>query len=218
MGDNQITFWNIININAWVRVLLLYYIIFWIVKIIPESFVGGGNSKDVIICTVIMLISLTGRLINRDLPLWFTESYGFIYGIVLYDFMDKFMEWIDKKWKIKISLIFLISVMLGVLYIRFKPIDFWGDYCLKIILGASLSLLILMVIRRFEIGNATLSFLGSISYEVYLIHGTVFAFVTLIYPSLDSGIFIILSIAITLAVAVIINRISQMLLNVIRKH
>ena len=41
LGDVQITFWNVINIGAWVKVLLLYYLIFWIVKIIPDKFAGG---------------------------------------------------------------------------------------------------------------------------------------------------------------------------------
>ena len=45
LGDEQITFWNVININAWVKVLLLYYLIFWIVKIIPEKFIGGDCLK-----------------------------------------------------------------------------------------------------------------------------------------------------------------------------
>lgn len=158
LGDTQITFWSVININSWVRVLLLYYLVFWIVKIIPAK-LAGGYSRDIIICTVVMLISLICRLISRDLPLWFVESYGFIYGIVLYDIIDTFKEWSDKKWAIKTGLIFLISLILGVLYIRFKPIDFWGDYCLRIVLGLSLTLLVLMVIRRFKIGNVALRFL-----------------------------------------------------------
>lgn len=43
LGDTQITFWSVISINSWVRVLLLYYLVFWIVKIIPDKFAGGGT-------------------------------------------------------------------------------------------------------------------------------------------------------------------------------
>ncbi len=82
--------------------------------------------------------------------------------------------------------------MLGVLYKIFKPVDFWGDYCLRNVLGISLTLLVLMVIRRFEIGNPVLKFLGTISYEVYLIHGTVFELMTFVQPNLNSGYFILL--------------------------
>ena len=216
-GDKQITFWNIVHINAWVRVLLLYYLIFWIVKIIPDKFAGGGYWKDIIVCTLIMLISLICRLINRDLPLWFVESYGFIYGIVLYDLIDKFKEWSDRKWAIKTGLLFLISLIFGVLYIKLKPVEFWGDYCLRIVLGLSLTLLILMVIRRYKIGNIALMFLGTISYEVYLLHGVAFGLMAFIYPNSSSGVFIILSITITLLISVIINRISKVFLKAIRQ-
>lgn len=164
-----------------------------------------------------MLISLICRLINRDLPLWFVESYGFIYGIVLYDLIDKFKEWSDGKWAIKTGLLFLISLIFGVLYIKFKPVEFWGDYCLRIVLGLSLTLLILMVIRRFKIGNVALMFLGTISYEVYLLHGVAFGLMAFIYPNSSSGIFIIVSIMVTLVVSVIINKLSKLSLKTIWK-
>ena len=41
MEKNQITLWSAINIGAWVKVLLLYYFSFWIIKIIP-----GGVLKE----------------------------------------------------------------------------------------------------------------------------------------------------------------------------
>ena len=41
-GFNEISFIDLVNINDWVKVLLLYYIAFWIIYHVVPKLIGGG--------------------------------------------------------------------------------------------------------------------------------------------------------------------------------
>ena len=93
----------------------------------------------------------------------------------------------------------LLSVLLGVAYLRFKPVKFYGDYLLRILLGVALTAFVMEAVSGFKVGNRINRFLGSVSYEVYLIHETAFATLILVNPELDSGVFIVSAIALAVA-------------------
>ena len=59
---------------------------------------------------------------------------------------------------------------------------------------------------RISIGNKVSFFLGSISDEVYLIHHVVFDLVVFLVPQAVSGVFIIISIVLTLLISVAIRK------------
>lgn len=70
------------------------------------------------------------------------------------------------------------SVLIGFLYLKCKGVPFFGDYLLKILLGMALVMLMLVVDSLLSLGSRLNAILGSISYEVYLVHGTVFSLVS----------------------------------------
>ena len=59
------------------------------------------------------------------------------------------------------------------------------------------------------LGNKVSLFLGRISYEVYLIHGAVFGLMATFMPGINSGLFISLSIVITVALSWVVNLMSR---------
>lgn len=83
-----------------------------------------------------------------------------------------------------------------------------GDYCLKIFLGFVLLMLILQLIRRIKIENKVLAFLGSILYDVYLLHGIVFTIRVGVVRIDNSGAFVWSAVIITIIFAVIVKKIS----------
>ena len=133
---------------------------------------------------------------------WAPESLGFMYGILLAVFYERIKLWTGKHWMLKCAVMVILGGLVGISYLKFKPVEFYGSYCLKVLLGALLILLVLQIIRKITIGNKVLAFLGSISYEVYLLHGIVFGITDYILPGANSWMFIWISVTLTVLLAV----------------
>ena len=96
----------------------------------------------------------------------------------------------------------VMSGILGLSYLKFKPVVFWGDYLLKIILGIAITAFIFEGISKLKVGNKANSFLGGISYEVYILHRSVFVLIGFLFATIQSGVFIITSILATIMLAI----------------
>lgn len=205
----------LIQINSWLKVLLLFYLAFWLIFYFSEKFgFHNGLWQDAAVCVFVILCSLTDRLTEFKLTLiWPTESWGFAYGILLACFMPRIKMWMQDRWSIKAILLLVLSGIAGLAYLKFKPVAFYGDYCLKIILGIVLTVFILILTARFQIGNLVSRFLGEISYEVYLLHGVCFTILQNTGIEWNSGVFIWFAIALTIGLAVIVRAVSSRIVN-----
>ena len=190
---------SFININDWVKVLLFYYVVFWIIYgILPKFMRGGGDWQDVVLCLIVVVCSLIDRLTDiKVTSIWIVEPLGFAYGIIVAKYRNQIREWLNERWLAKCTCLMIVSGVLGIAYLRFKPVVFWGDYGLKVFLGIAITMLIYILIERFKVGNRVNRFLGSISYEVYLLHGSAFSIAIMLGIS-NSGIFVCSAIIITI--------------------
>lgn len=132
---------------------------------------------------------------------WCPEILGFVWGFVFFHIRERFSNWMDKNWLPKCMVFCILAGVTGIAYLKFKPVVFFGDYLLKILLGVLIITFMLAVNSRIAIGNKVSLFLGSISYEVYLLHGSVFGLLAAFMPGLGSGVFIGLSILITVGMS-----------------
>ena len=139
--------------------------------------------------------------------------YGFIWGLCLVDCKDKLFQLMQKKWAWKVLGLGCLSLICGLCYLKFKPIVFWGDYLLKIMLGLILLVLLLAVNTRLSFPNKINLFLGSISFEVYLTHTMIFALLNELMPNMSSGVFIATSLCLTIIVASMVKKTSQFILD-----
>lgn len=205
--------WTLFSINEWVEILLLFYAVFWIIYYLPAKLgLVSGYWQDLLICLIVIACSLIDRLTSIKLTLvWPTESLGFAYGIILADCFDIFKKWSSINWAKKSIFMFVFGTVTGVAYLKFKPVAFWGDYCLKFFLGIVLLLLILQLTRKFSIGNCMSKFLGSISYEIYLLHGTIYSIVLSTKAAEHSGIFIWLTVILVILAAALISLLTRQL-------
>lgn len=211
-GGDDFDILSLININRWVLVLLLFYFAFWVANSIKFSnkINRGGYLPDCIVCIVVIAYSLITYLADGRLGTqWSTECFGFIYGLVFAQVADRYETFGKKKWLCKLCISVFIGLILGVTYLKFKPVVFIGDYILKILLGVALSNVLLQFIIKFKLGNRISRFLGRISYEVYLLHGVAFSFLTYVLPDLESGVFIVFAVVITVTASTIVVRLSR---------
>jgi membrane-bound acyltransferase YfiQ involved in biofilm formation len=82
-GGEPIAAFSFLHINSWVKVLLLYYLIFWLVYHILPRFTGAGRWQDVAMCAIVIVISLVDRLTPFKITsIWIVEPLGFAYGII----------------------------------------------------------------------------------------------------------------------------------------
>lgn len=201
---------RLFSVDKWVIWLLSCYLIFWAV------YRSACKHKDAIVCFCVMAYSMIWFTVwpNRG---WPTEIYGFIWGILLANMKGRITGKIStKSWAGLCCICCIAAGILGVLYLKYKPIIFWGNYLLKICLGLAIIVLILCLNLKIRIGNQINLFLGRISYEVYLSHVTVMKCIVKIRPGLQSGQFIVASILGTLVLAAVIHEISSGILKKIK--
>lgn len=150
---------------SFVTILLVYYIVFWLVY----KLIKNQKTADFILCIIVLLYSILGKAINLSSG-WMVESIGFIYGILIY-YQTPILI---KIRKIKHFIIFGISSFIfGLLYLKYKTIYMLGTWFLRAILSASLILLLTTILNNYRIKSRTLTYIGNISYEIYLMHGIV---------------------------------------------
>lgn len=213
---------SLIWINSWVWILLQFCILFYIVELGEHYHLWNEKiSKFLLVIAVFVsslylyLTSVKGQ--NSNLSGWCFERLGLIWGLLLLWYFPTIKLLIKPKfWKIVISGI--ICLVLGVSYLKFKEVFFWGAYLNKIILGIAIIYLLFMVSCRRKWGNKVSFFLGDISYEVYLSHGFVMSVVAHHLPSLPSGQFIVTSIVGTIIFSWFIHLIDRPIIKALRSR
>ena len=211
LSGESITILSFINIDAWVKVLLLYYVLFWLIYGILPRIIQKGYWQDIVMCILVIGCSLVDYYTDFKITYgWITEPLGFAYGIIAACFAQEIKKWIGTNWVIKSILLMLFSGLFGVLYIKNKQVLFWGDYVLKVLLGITITLFVLILLGKLTVGNKINRFLGSISYEIYLIHHAVFALLMAIDSQMmNSGLFVVSSVCITIMVAFCLKEICK---------
>ena len=195
--------WLFADINAWVKVLLLYYFLFWLIYGILPQIIHSGIWQDVVMCLAVFLCSLIDYFTDFKITLiWIVEPLGFAYGIIAASYSEKFRKWVLEKNIVKSIALLILSLLFGLAYLKFKPIPFWGDYVLKVVLGIFITTYIFTLIGKVKIGNKINTFLSSVSYEVYLLHHAVFALVGAVdYVGLNSGLYILVAVCVTVVMS-----------------
>lgn len=85
----------------------------------------------------------------------------------------------------------------------------------KITLGVALLVCLSLWSRRVNFNNKILLFLGGISYEIYLLHAVVMEMLK-DHVNVSSGVFILITVVITIVIAYLINLIAAPLVRRIR--
>lgn len=200
---------DLIFINMWIVWLLACYLVYWTVNRFGAS--RRERDRDLMVCLLVAVGSAVVYCLKNRIGVttWCPEVFGFIWGVILADCKDWFSKLVKKNWLPVCIILCLLSGILGVMYLKFKPVPVFGDYLLKIMLGLAIISFMLALNVRIALGNKLSLFLGKISYEVYLLHGAVFGLLAAFAPGLDSGVFIVLSIAVTIVLSWLVSIVSK---------
>lgn len=208
----RLNIWTLLYVDEWVKVLLLFYLVFWLVYCIPvKKKCTSWGWRDYTICIIVLISSLIDRLTEIKITsIWPVECIGFIWGIVLYNSAGLLQRFVNRRWFVNVSILSIASLFTGVVYLKCKYIPFGGDYLLRIALGVIILLFLMCLLVRISIFNRISLFLGRISYEIYLVHGFVFDELEIISAGqLDSAVYIWLSIIITIIISFFVHVLSE---------
>lgn len=198
------TIWQLLDVDCWVTWLLGCFLFFWI----GHRFCGKWADWSIAACLIV--ISLAVYWINQlkimQTSNWSSEAYGFLWGIALARYDTSVRAFLQRKWLAGTVFWCICSLVLGAAYLKLKPVVFFGNYLLRILLGAAILMFLLALNARIRIGNRIIWALGEISFEVYLFHSFVFQLVQNLAPQLSSGAFILTSMALTFLSAALVHR------------
>lgn len=210
------------GLNSYVAVLLQWCLLFYIVMWCKAKWFPQKNClSDWILIAGVVISSLclyffVAAEVSAEAG-WCFERMGLVWGVLLYRYFDRFVAWMDKHRLAKVIVLIVMGGILGIAYLKFKPVYFWGAYLLKIVLGFVLISLLFTATSNRKFGDKMSLWLGNISYEVYLSHGIVLGALALWLPaSIDSGMFIFLTIIVTLVLSTIIHTIGSPIVNKLR--
>lgn len=211
------------RINSYVVVLLQWCVLFYLVELCRfKWFPRKRFLADCILIVGVGLSSICQYLlfeaeIIKDAG-WFSERIGLIWGVFLYRHYAKIVIWMESSRMIRIIILTLTGALMGISYLKFKMVFFWGEYLLKILLAFVLLLLLFTITSNRRFGDYISNWLGRISYEVYLSHGMMMSIISYILPKdFNSGLFILISVIITLALSTCVHAVGIPIVNLLRK-
>lgn len=212
--------------NRWVLVLLLFNIIFYLFHFNDTSndMLDSHNIvKNIAIVMIFFVLSLLTELTPiKILLLWGIESLGFIYGIVFYYYNQKKREKFEfcnnnMRYFVIVSILTIFTIMIGLAYLKFKTATIAISFILKAFLGGLFITLMILVLKKFSIGNRVNKFLGKISYEVYLFQFVFFDNFSQIKCITNSYVYILFSGAVIVGASSLIYLICNKLFVVYKK-
>ncbi|MBQ1987147.1 MAG: acyltransferase [Muribaculaceae bacterium] len=210
---------NLLTANTFVLVLCQFYVLFYFIH--KLTFLSRNTKNYILIgiVTVSSIISYIYSLDNGSTSIafgWPWERMGLAWGIILYMLKNKVYTAFSKFNKLHCILLFAIGLILGLSYLKYKTVFMLGGYILKLMLGIALICIALLYLSNRDTTSKIISFLASISYEIYLIHEISMQAIDLILPKIPSGYFIVLTYAVTFILAYIIHFISNPIIKLIR--
>ena len=210
------------QINDYVLVLLQFCVWFYIVEICKKRWFAdkilladGLLIAGVTLSSILLYVFVHGEVSSRSG--WCFERMGLVWGILLYRHYDKVVRWMNSHRLLKAVILCIISAILGVAYLKYKAVWLWGEYLLKIVLGVAIILFLFTATSNRSFGNRVAHWLGDISYEVYLSHGMIMGMLAYCCAGLQSGVFILSTVILTLAFSTVIHKIGKPIVSKLRK-
>lgn len=193
--------------------IILIYIAFYLSFKICDVLNKGYNLGAVLVSVFILLYCVAFSILYPEESSRTASVFAFLIGIIIALNIQKFKSWTYNKYTIK-TLIFSFSfcvLFLARLYISSKGID---NLILMLVLRNIISILfiisLILISMKFKMNGKVISFIGSISYELYLVHFILIDFIFAIIS--NKSIALIILIAVSLILSFAIKKLSGLLL------
>lgn len=198
------------SVNWFIWELLALYVITYIcVKIAPLK----KTHFIVLICSFIFVGA--AFVVRLDNP-WYGSTFCFWLGLVYYEYRDTLLKkWIEEKVILHTLIVFIIFGLSVAAFIKLGDDSILGNVIGRNIASTSFVMILMLVLPYVQVENKVSKWLGTISFEIYLLHVAV---VTLCqYLVKDLFFSSIVSILITVCLAYVFRYVSSLIKRFISK-
>lgn len=204
-----VSFKNIVGSSWYIFELIVLYIIFFL------SFKIKNRKIALSVLFALVAVCAIGFYFSDSFSdVWYRSIFAFPLGVFYSLKKDKIESILLKRSVIRCIVLILSLIVL--LISRYACVLFDLKYLqvlFDITSSAMFALVAVIMLRKIKLGNKALSFLGNISFEIYLVH---FLLVKLIYSLYFNGqinllLYFVISIASTILAAYIMNFIDRSL-------
>lgn len=177
----------VVRFSWYVLTIIILYIIFYI----SAKFLKDKKRINISIFLGTILYCIVATMLLSLNNWWINSCFAFFIGVYWASYRDKYIKILENKNKIIkyaiiISLISLIMIVIQFLTSGYSIVDIIAhneiaDYIMKKpisvismnIICVSLLFILLNILKKVKLNNKVFSFLGNISFEIYLYHGLV---------------------------------------------
>lgn len=219
IGLSEWSVQGLLFVNDYILVLLEWCLLFYLVKRAQRRwFPTNDKLSDALLAGGVFLSSIVFYWFPSDTlrsGLWSHERMGLVWGLLLYRNLASVRGFLERHQRVTLFILAPLALVLGVGYLKYKAVFFWGEYLLKVVLGVVLLALLFSATFGLKIGDNKVSrWLGSISYEVYLGHAILMNILnTLIPTSIPSGQFICLACTLMVILASLVHPIAKTIID-----
>lgn len=149
---------------------------------------------------------------------WVNASFGFLFGLMFASYEKEIITFIRKHYLSSLLIIgFTALVLNSSSFILSYVTEIWIlRRIIQWLAGGSMCLLIIVITNKVKIGNRITTFIGSISYEIYLIHGLFIALFTQKFVVSNNILLFILVFVLSIASAYALNALDKALCKLIK--
>lgn len=184
-------FWSISNgttlvANGWYIVtILILYLFFYLSFRFSKQF-----KYQILIMSLLTIAYMIAVILLGFGAHWYQNCLLFVVGILWKRYETSILAFIRKKTWLKIGLLFLAFFAVYAAYafvvIRFEDLPF-VPALFSFVLSLIFVPLVMLIFTKVTIGKRLWAFLGSLSLEIYMIHGLVYNSIRLINLPSDAG-------------------------------
>lgn len=213
------------SVNNYIVILLEYCAAFYVLAFVKDKFFKSTGigwfvavlNSLVFLSSIVIYISRSRTTEGVDLD-WCYERWGLIWGSLIYYYRKPIKAFVERNCKLwRISMFMAVSAVLGVLYITNKEVWLYGEYLLKILLGAVIIFTLFLSMYGRIYFNAILKFLGTVSFEIYLCHVGVMNIILALNGEMSSNLFVGLTFGSTILLAFIIHSVDSKVVKLLRR-
>ncbi len=231
--------WSLINANMWyiVEIVILYIAFYVIYKLIRN------RTAATVVMTIFVAAMITGSFLlahGKDMSCsfwfqgewWYNSTLLFVIGIIFSKHSDLIRRIARKGYAILLPVsAILVAVFAWLTNYALSHYSYWSEIpggdpaymdklrCLSVQLPFVIFFVcfVLLVMMKVRFGNPVLKFLGSISLELYLIHNLILNGLHngTMFRVKDPGMYCILTILISVALATVISGVDKYLIALI---
>ena len=231
--------WSLINANMWyiVEIVILYIAFYVIYKLIKN------RTAATVVMTIFVAAMITGSFLlahGKDMSCsfwfqgewWYNSTLLFVIGIIFSKHSDLIRRIARKGYAILLPVsAILVAVFAWLTNYALSHYSYWSEIpggdpaymdklrCLSVQLPFVIFFVcfVLLVMMKVRFGNPVLKFLGSISLELYLIHNLILNGLHngTMFRVKDPGMYCILTILISVALATVISGVDKYLIALI---